>query len=136
MQLTENSHYSKKRKRKFRTTLVEVVTQKIEPFHEEKDETCQRSPSILPNQYIQCFNITNTFTTFLVFHLVNFLLSNITGFSLFTRHSVDQVSASSLTSPFCHSPTQPQLELELDLIMGRKPPPHHHQELLRHFQAT
>ena len=41
----------------------------------------------------------------------------------------------------CHSPTQPQLELELDLIMGRKPPHHppHHpptQELLRHFQAT
>ena len=33
----------------------------------------------------------------------------------------------------CHSPTQPQLELVLDLIMGRKPPttppPHHHQEL-------
>ena len=26
----------------------------------------------------------------------------------------------------CHSPTQPQLELELDLIMGRKPPPHPH----------
>ena len=24
----------------------------------------------------------------------------------------------------CHSPTQPQLELELDLVMGRKPPPH------------
>jgi hypothetical protein len=24
----------------------------------------------------------------------------------------------------CHSPTQPQLELELDLIMGRKPPTH------------
>ena len=24
---------------------------------------------------------------------------------------------------YCHSPTQPQLELELDLIMGRKPPP-------------
>ena len=23
---------------------------------------------------------------------------------------------------FCHSPTQPQLELELDLIMGRNPP--------------
>ena len=23
----------------------------------------------------------------------------------------------------CHSPTQPQNELELDLIMGRKPPP-------------
>ena len=23
----------------------------------------------------------------------------------------------------CHSPTQPQHELELDLIMGRKPPP-------------
>jgi hypothetical protein len=23
---------------------------------------------------------------------------------------------------YCHSPTQPQLELELDLIMGRKPP--------------
>ena len=23
----------------------------------------------------------------------------------------------------CHSPTQPQLELELDLIMGRNPPP-------------
>jgi hypothetical protein len=22
----------------------------------------------------------------------------------------------------CHSPTQPQLEMELDLIMGRKPP--------------
>ena len=40
------------------------------------------------------------FTTFLVFHLVNFLLSNITGFSLFTRHSVDQLSASPLTSPF------------------------------------
>ena len=29
----------------------------------------------------------------------------------------------------CHSPTQPQLELELDLIMGRKPPPHPTQEL-------
>ena len=26
----------------------------------------------------------------------------------------------------CHSPTQPQLELELDLIMGRKPPPPTH----------
>ena len=26
-------------------------------------------------------------------------------------------------SKYCHSPTQPQLELELDLIMGRKPPP-------------
>jgi hypothetical protein len=25
----------------------------------------------------------------------------------------------------CHSPTQPQLELEFDLIMGRKPPTHH-----------
>jgi hypothetical protein len=24
----------------------------------------------------------------------------------------------------CHSPTQPQLELELDIIMGRKPPLH------------
>ena len=35
----------------------------------------------------------------------------------------------------CHSPTQPQLELVLDLIMGRNPPTHH-QELLRHFQAT
>ena len=23
---------------------------------------------------------------------------------------------------FCHGPTQPQLELELDLIMGRNPP--------------
>jgi hypothetical protein len=28
------------------------------------------------------------------------------------------------TSCYCHSPTQPQLELELDLIMGRKPPNH------------
>ena len=38
---------------------------------------------------------------------------------------------------YCHSPTQPQLELVLDLIMGRKPPPTHPtQELLRHFQAT
>ena len=40
---------------------------------------------------------------------------------------------------FCHSPTQPQHELEVDLIMGRKPPtPTNppHQELLRHFQAT
>ena len=37
----------------------------------------------------------------------------------------------------CHSPTQPQLELVLDLIMGRNQPPHHPtQELLRHFQAT
>jgi hypothetical protein len=38
----------------------------------------------------------------------------------------------------CHSPTQPQLELELDLIMGRNPLPTHptHQELLRHFQTT
>ena len=26
----------------------------------------------------------------------------------------------------CHSPTQPQHELELDLIMGRKPPPSTH----------
>ena len=26
----------------------------------------------------------------------------------------------------CHNPTQPQHELELDLIMGRKPPTHHH----------
>ena len=26
----------------------------------------------------------------------------------------------------CHSPTQPQLELELDLIMGRNPPPPYH----------
>ena len=34
---------------------------------------------------------------------------------------------------YCHSPTQPQHELELDLIMGRNPTP---QELLRHFQAT
>ena len=24
---------------------------------------------------------------------------------------------------YCHSPTQPQHELELDLIMGRNPPP-------------
>jgi hypothetical protein len=29
-------------------------------------------------------------------------------------------------SGHCHSPTQPQLELELDLIIGRKPPPPHH----------
>ena len=37
----------------------------------------------------------------------------------------------------CHSPTQPQHELELDFIMGRNPPPTHPpQELLRHFQAT
>ena len=34
----------------------------------------------------------------------------------------------------CHSLTQPQHELELDLIMGRNPPTT--QELLRHFQAT
>jgi hypothetical protein len=25
---------------------------------------------------------------------------------------------------YCHSPTQPQSELEHDLIMGRKPPHH------------
>ena len=40
----------------------------------------------------------------------------------------------------CHSPTQPQHELELDLIMGRNPPPTTThpptQELLRQFQAT
>ena len=37
-----------------------------------------------------------------------------------------------------HRPTQPQHELELDLIMGRNPPtnPPHPQELLMHFQAT
>ena len=41
------------------------------------------------------------------------------------------------TNSCCHSPTQPQLELEWDFKMGRKPPttpPHH--KLLRHFQAT
>ena len=43
-----------------------------------------------------------------------------------------------LISNNCHSPTQPQLELELNLIMGRNPPPPHPttQELLRHFQTT
>jgi hypothetical protein len=35
----------------------------------------------------------------------------------------------------CHSPTQPQLELELDLIMGKNPPTTP-PELLRHFQAS
>ena len=35
----------------------------------------------------------------------------------------------------CHSPTQPQHELEPDLIMGMNPPPPPtHQEVLRHFQ--
>ena len=59
----------------------------------------QRNSSILQRQYIQCFNVTNMCTTFLIFHLVIFLLSNITGFSLFTRHSIDQLSASPLSSP-------------------------------------
>ena len=39
----------------------------------------------------------------------------------------------------CHSPTQPQHELEHDLIMGRKQPTHPPtttKELLRHFQAS
>jgi hypothetical protein len=36
-------------------------------------------------------------------------------------------------SKCCHSPTQPQPELELDLIMGRNPPPTTHQELLRNL---
>ena len=59
------------------------------------------------------------FTTFLVFHLVNFLLSNITGFSLFTRHSVDQVSASPLTSPFS-IPDQP-ISPMLPTFLGQSP---------------
>jgi hypothetical protein len=33
----------------------------------------------------------------------------------------------------CHSPTQPQLELELDLIMGRNPP---HHPTTRNFSGT
>jgi hypothetical protein len=32
-----------------------------------------------------------------------------------------QISTTTMVSS-CHSPTQPQLELELDLIMGRNPP--------------
>ena len=44
-------------------------------------------------------------TTFLIFHLVNFLLSNITDFSVFIRHSIDQLSASPLSSPPCLSPS-------------------------------
>jgi hypothetical protein len=31
----------------------------------------------------------------------------------------------------CHSPIQPQLELELDLIMGRKPPTTHTPETFK-----
>jgi hypothetical protein len=45
----------------------------------------------------------------------------------------DNVVRDAVLLKYCHSPTQPQLELEPDLIMGRKPPT---QELLRHFQAT
>ena len=54
-------------------------------------------------------------TTFLIFHLVNFLLSNITGFSVFIRHSIDQLSASPLSSPPClpliYSMTNPKCQL-------------------------
>jgi hypothetical protein len=48
-----------------------------------------------------------------------------------------ECTAGGISTFMSHSPTQPQLELKLDLIMGRKPPPTTTtQELLRHFQAT
>eukprot|EP00090_Calanus_glacialis_P003743 TRINITY_DN12776_c0_g1_i1.p1 TRINITY_DN12776_c0_g1~~TRINITY_DN12776_c0_g1_i1.p1 ORF type:complete len:122 (+),score=14.85 TRINITY_DN12776_c0_g1_i1:63-428(+) len=67
-------------------------------------------------------------TTFLIFHLVNFLLSNITGFSVFIRHSIDQLSASPLSSPPCLSPsiysmTNPQVSTMLLTLFGQSP--HH-----------
>jgi hypothetical protein len=47
-------------------------------------------------------------------------------------------SSSLVIVPFkyCHSPTQPQLELELDLMMGRKPPPTHHPGTQEKWKTT
>ena len=42
--------------------------------------------------------------------------------SLKQTFSSTDVTMIAKDSQNCHSPTQPQLELELDLIMGRKPP--------------
>ena len=46
-------------------------------------EIDKRNFCMIQRQYIQCFNSTHLLSTLLIFHLVYFLLSNITGF---TRH--------------------------------------------------
>jgi hypothetical protein len=89
-----------------------------------KSETCSGSRLMQTNSKIQDPLIPNQ-TGFL--HSSSFFFIRLPIFFII------------LTSSFCHIPTQPQLELELDLIMGRNPPhpnPPTHQERLRHFQAT
>ena len=100
-----NSHCSKEPKRKstFRATLIEVVSQKIEPFHDEKDRDWQRNSSILLNQYIQD----------LIWHKCSqlswysILLTLFSATSQTSVSSPDQLSASPLSSTLPCLPLSP-----------------------------